>query len=205
MAFLSDTKIQELELKANNIRESIITMLVTAGSGHTAGPLGMADIFTVLYFHALHHNPQNPAWTERDRVVLSNGHICPVYYATLAHAGYFPVEELLTLRKLGSRLQGHPHREFLPIVETSSGPLGSGLSLTASIMGSPTNVLSTVSCQTGNMMKAIHGKPSCSRDERNCTISSPSLTATISKSTAIPKISCHSNHSPINGVHSIGT
>ena len=128
MAFLSDTKIQELELKANNIRESIITMLVTAGSGHTAGPLGMADIFTVLYFHALHHNPQNPAWTERDRVVLSNGHICPVYYATLAHAGYFPVEELLTLRKLGSRLQGHPHREFLPIVETSSGPLGSGLS-----------------------------------------------------------------------------
>jgi transketolase len=88
----------------------------------------MADVFTALFFEALKHDPKNPFWEERDRFVLSNGHICPVYYATLAHAGYFPIQELLTLRKFGSRLQGHPHREFLPIVETSSGPLGSGLS-----------------------------------------------------------------------------
>jgi transketolase len=88
----------------------------------------MADIFTVLFFHMLRHNPKKPNWPERDRLVLSNGHICPVYYSTLAHAGYIPLEELKTLRKFGSRLQGHPHRDFLPILETSSGPLGSGLS-----------------------------------------------------------------------------
>ncbi len=117
-----------LEEKAISIRESIIEMLLEAGSGHTAGSLGMTDVFTALFFHILKHNPQNPLWEERDRLILSNGHICPVYYATLAHAGYFPVEELKTLRKFGSRLQGHPHREFLPFVETSSGPLGSGLS-----------------------------------------------------------------------------
>jgi transketolase len=125
---LTDKKIKELELKANQIRQSIIEMLLAAGSGHTAGPLGMADIFTLLYFHALKHDPKNPAWEERDRVILSNGHICPVLYATMAHAGYFPVEELKTLRKFGSRLQGHPHRDFLPMLETSSGPLGAGLS-----------------------------------------------------------------------------
>lgn len=128
MAFLSDEKIKSLELKANDIRQSIISMLVEAGSGHTAGPLGMADIFTLLYFHLLKHDPKNPTWLDRDRVVLSNGHICPVLYATMAHAGYFPVEELQTLRKFGSRLQGHPHREYLPMLENSSGPLGSGLS-----------------------------------------------------------------------------
>ena len=128
MDTLTDAKIQELELKANAIRQSIIEMLVEAKSGHTAGPLGMADIFTALYFHILKHDPHNPAWEERDRLVLSNGHICPVLYAAMAHSGYFPVEELMTLRKFGSRLQGHPHREFLPMLETSSGPLGSGLS-----------------------------------------------------------------------------
>jgi len=128
MDTLTDAKIQELELKANAIRQSIIEMLVEAKSGHTAGPLGMADIFTALYFHILRHDPHNPAWEERDRLVLSNGHICPVLYAAMAHSGYFPVEELMTLRKFGSRLQGHPHREFLPMLETSSGPLGSGLS-----------------------------------------------------------------------------
>lgn len=128
MAFLSDKKIQDLELKANDIRESIIAMLLEAGSGHTAGPLGMADIFTLFFFHILKHDPKNPTLEDRDRVVLSNGHICPVYYATMAHAGYFPIEELKTLRKFGSRLQGHPHREFMPWLETSSGPLGSGLS-----------------------------------------------------------------------------
>ncbi len=128
MAYLSNEKILELEKKANDIRESIVLMLTEAGSGHTAGALGMADIFTLLYFHILNHDPKNPLWTERDRLVLSNGHICPVLYATLAHAGYFPIEELSTLRKFGSRLQGHPHRTYLPFVETSSGPLGSGLS-----------------------------------------------------------------------------
>ena len=125
---LHDDKVKFLEKKANDIRRSIIEMLVTAGSGHTAGPLGMADIFTALYFHLLKHDPRDPNWPDRDRLVLSNGHVCPVLYATMAHAGYFPIEELKTLRKFGSRLQGHPHREWLPVLETSSGPLGAGLS-----------------------------------------------------------------------------
>ena len=128
MRYLTHDDVRSLELQANEIRQSIVEMLVAAGSGHTAGPLGMSDIFTLLYFSVLRHDPQNPDWEDRDRVVLSNGHICPVLYATLAHAGYFPVEELVTLRKLGSRLQGHPHRGTLPGIETSSGPLGSGLS-----------------------------------------------------------------------------
>ena len=128
MSLLTEQKILELEKKANDIRQSIIEMLVEAKSGHTAGPLGMADIFTLFYFHILKHNPQKPFWEERDRLVLSNGHICPVLYATMAHSGYFPVEELKTLRKFGTRLQGHPHREYLPFVENSSGPLGEGLS-----------------------------------------------------------------------------
>jgi len=130
MAHLHDDKIKFLEDTANNIRQSIIEMLIEAKSGHTAGPLGMADVFTLLYFHILKHDPKNPEWPERDRLILSNGHICPVLYAAMAHAGYFPVEELKTLRKFGSRLQGHPHREWLPGIETSSGPLGSGLSQT---------------------------------------------------------------------------
>ena len=125
---LTDTKKKELARTARDIRMSIIRMLAEAGSGHTAGPLGMADIFTALYFHIMHHDPQNPTWKNRDRLILSNGHICPVLYATLAHAGYMKLDELQTLRKFGSRLQGHPHREFLPYVDTSSGPLGSGLS-----------------------------------------------------------------------------
>ena len=125
---LTEEKIIELEKRANNIRRSIIEMLLEAGSGHTAGPLGMADIFTLFYFHVLRHDPKNPFWDERDRFVLSNGHICPVYYATMAHAGYFPIEELKTLRKFGTRLQGHPHREYMPWLENSSGPLGTGLS-----------------------------------------------------------------------------
>ncbi len=128
MTFLSDKKIGELKIKANDIRKDIIRMLVEAGSGHTAGALGMTDVFTLFYFHILRHDPKNPSLEERDRVVLSNGHICPVLYATMAHSGYFPIEELKTLRKFGSRLQGHPHREYLPYVETSSGPLGAGLS-----------------------------------------------------------------------------
>ncbi len=125
---LHDKKLKFLEEMANVIRQDIIAMLVEAKSGHSAGPLGMADIFTALYFHVLHHDPKRPDWPERDRLVLSNGHICPVRYVAMAHAGYFPVEELKTLRKLNSRLQGHPHRTALPGVETTSGPLGSGLS-----------------------------------------------------------------------------
>lgn len=125
---IEQDKIKFLKHKANEIRISIIEMLVEAGSGHTAGPLGMADIFTTLYFEVLKHNPKQPNWPERDKLILSNGHICPVLYATMAHAGYFPLAELMTLRKFGSRLQGHPHREFLPFLENSSGPLGSGLS-----------------------------------------------------------------------------
>lgn len=128
MEQLTDEKIKSLSKKANDIRQSIIEELLEAGSGHTAGPLGMADIFTALYFHVMKHNPKDILWEDRDRLILSNGHICPVLYATMAHAGYFPIKELKTLRKFGSRLQGHPHREFLPALETSSGPLGSGLS-----------------------------------------------------------------------------
>ena len=113
MHYLSQKEVHELEIK---------------GSGHTAGPLDMADIFALLYFRVLRHDPKNPDWEDRDRLVLSAGHICPVLYATMAHAGYLPVDELLTLRKFGSRLQGHPHRSALPGLETTSGPLGSGLS-----------------------------------------------------------------------------
>jgi transketolase len=119
---------KELELKANDIRKSIIEMLLEAGSGHSAGPLGMADIFTALFFEEMHIDPKKPDWPERDRFVLSCGHIAPVFYATLAHRGYFPREELKTLRKFGTRLSGHPHNLALPGVETSSGPLGQGLS-----------------------------------------------------------------------------
>jgi len=128
MQSLNDEKIKWLEEKANDIRVSIIESLIEAGSGHSAGPLGMSDIFTALYFHIMKHDPTNPSWEERDRLILSNGHIAPVLYATMAHSGYFGLDELKTLRKLGSRLQGHPHREFLPMLENSSGPLGSGLS-----------------------------------------------------------------------------
>ena len=125
--YISQEKTQELEIKANEARELLIEMLTEAGSGHTAGPLGMADIFTAMYFHILKHDPKNPAWEERDRLILSNGHITPIRYVTMAMSGYFPLEELKTLRKFGTRLQGHPERERLPGVETTSGPLGSGL------------------------------------------------------------------------------
>src|SRR6185437_13033734 len=117
-----------LEEKANTIREDIIRMLEHAGSGHSAGPLGLADIFTALYFDVMKHDPKNPDWDERDILLLSNGHCVPVRYATMAEAGYFEKKELMTLRKLGSRLQGHPERLKLPGLETTSGPLGCGLS-----------------------------------------------------------------------------
>jgi transketolase len=125
---LYDDTIRSLSGIANLLRQEALSSVIEAGSGHIAGPLGMADIFAALYFHILNHRPKQPQWAQRDRVVLSNGHICPILYAALAHAGYFPPEELRTLRKFGSRLQGHPHRGSLPGVETTSGPLGSGLS-----------------------------------------------------------------------------
>lgn len=121
----------ELNLIANTIRKDIINMLLKAGSGHSAGPLGMTDIFTALYFEVLHHRPDDPDWDERDILVLSNGHTVPVRYAAMARAGYFETSELKTLRKLGSNLQGHPERTRLPGLETTSGPLGSGLSQAA--------------------------------------------------------------------------
>lgn len=123
--------ITKLQQKATEIREDIIRSLEHAGSGHSAGPLGLADIFTALYFSILKHDPKNPDWDGRDILVLSNGHCVPVRYVTMAHAGYFDKDELMTLRKLGSRLQGHPERVRLPGMETTSGPLGSGLSQAA--------------------------------------------------------------------------
>lgn len=128
---LHDKDAMRLEELAFEIREDIIDMLVEAGSGHSAGPLGMADIFTALYFHIMAHDPQHPDWPDRDRLILSNGHICPVRYVAMAHAGYFPKSWMITLRKLGSALQGHPERLKLPGVETTSGPLGSGSSQAA--------------------------------------------------------------------------
>lgn len=124
----SKLSIQELELKANEIRKDIIKMLEHAGSGHSAGPLGLADIFTALYFDVLKHDPKKPDWDQRDILLLSNGHCVPVRYAAMANAGYFDRDELITLRKFGSRLQGHPERVRLPGLEHTSGPLGCGLS-----------------------------------------------------------------------------
>jgi transketolase len=120
--------INEIKYKANDIRQDIIAMLLEAKSGHSAGPLGMADVFASLYFGVLNHNSKNPSWQERDRVVLSCGHICPVLYASLAESDYFPKTELKTLRKFGTRLHGHPHNLALPGIETSSGPLAQGTS-----------------------------------------------------------------------------
>lgn len=130
---VQDKKIKELELVANKLRQHVINMVANAGSGHQGGPLGMADIFTALYFHELHHDPKNPDWEDRDRLILSNGHICPIRYAAMAEAGYFPKKLLMTLRKLGSPLQGHPERTKLAGTESTSGPLGAGLAQAAGI------------------------------------------------------------------------
>lgn len=123
--------VPQIEQKAVELRRSIITMLQHAGSGHSAGPLGLADIVATLYFGVLNLRPDEPTWPERDVFLLSNGHCVPVQYAAMAEAGFFDKQELLTLRKLGSRLQGHPEREKLPGLENTSGPLGSGLSQAA--------------------------------------------------------------------------
>jgi transketolase len=124
---------QELSVLAKKIRQDVMKMLNNAGSGHSASSLGMADIFTALYFEILKHDPKKPDWPERDYLILSAGHICPVLYASLAEAGYFPKEELETLRQLNSRLQGHPHYGGLPGIENTSGPLGQGLSQAAGL------------------------------------------------------------------------
>ncbi len=121
-------KIKELEGKAKEIRRSIISMLAKAGSGHPGGSLSATDLITALYFSVLQHNPKDPTWPERDRFHLSKGHCCPLWYAVLAEAGYFPKEKLFTLRQLGSLLQGHPDKRT-PGVEVASGSLGQGLSV----------------------------------------------------------------------------
>ena len=130
---ITQSRLTELQLHANAIRQGIIESLVAAGSGHSAGSLDMAEVFAALYFAVLRHDPQNPDWPERDRLLLSAGHICPVRYSAMAEAGYFPREELLTLRRFGSRLQGHPERTALPGSESTSGPLGEGLAQSAGL------------------------------------------------------------------------
>ena len=119
----------DLAKKANLLRAEVVKMLTNAGTGHSAGPLGSADFWTMLYFGGLiNYRANDPWWEERDRVVLSAGHYCPILYAVLAEAGFFPKSELMTLRQLGSKLQGHPVARSLPGIETSSGPLGQGIS-----------------------------------------------------------------------------
>lgn len=126
-----NARIHGLRFVANTIRHDIINMLTESKSGHSAGSLGLADIFSALYFDYLNINPKNPEDEMRDYFILSNGHVCPALYSALANKGFFDKEELFSLRKLGSRLQGHPHRTTLPGLETTSGPLGSGLSQAA--------------------------------------------------------------------------
>jgi transketolase len=125
--------IQEMKKIANTVRKDIIRMTAEAGSGHPGGSLSSVEIMVTLYFHVMKLDPKNPGWEERDRFVLSKGHVCPALYSVMARRGYFPPEELLTLRKLGSRLQGHPHRLKLPGLETSCGSLGQGLSIAVGI------------------------------------------------------------------------
>ena len=125
---MNSVAFRRLDTVATRVRRSIISMLAEAGSGHAAGALGLSDIMTALYFDVLRISPENPNWNERDIFVMSNGHCAPVLYAVLAERGFFPRSELATLRRFGSRLQGHPERHSLPGIETTSGPLGSGLS-----------------------------------------------------------------------------
>ena len=127
------SSVKELQLMANTLRQDTIRMLVPAQSGHTAGPLGLAEIFSALFFHEMNLDPKKPDWPERDRFVLSNGHVCAILYAAMARAGFFPIEETLTFRKMGSRFQGHPSRAWLPGIENSSGPLGEGLAIASGI------------------------------------------------------------------------
>ncbi|MBD3204675.1 transketolase [Candidatus Woesearchaeota archaeon] len=124
---------KELKNIANTLRKHLIKMLEKAGSGHPGGSMSSVEIITALYFAVMKHDPENPCWEKRDRFILSKGHVCPILYAAMAESGYFPVSELMTLRKLGSRLQGHPHMCKLPGLETSSGSLGQGLSIAVGV------------------------------------------------------------------------
>src|ERR1700692_1644257 len=127
MESFTPQQIVTLQEHANDVRQGIIRSLLAAGSGHSAGSLDMADVFTAFYFHLLRHDPKDPDWKERDRLLLSCGHIAPVRYSAMAYADYFPVDELLTLRKFGTRLHGQPERVRMNALETTSGPLGEGL------------------------------------------------------------------------------
>ncbi len=145
--------VRELERKSNELRQDVVRMLEHAGSGHSAGPLDMAELLAVLYFDIMNIDPKNPDWDERDFFFLSNGHTVPIQYAALAEAGYFPKEELKTLRKFGSRLQGHPERTKLPGLENTSGPLGSGLSQAAGVA----HVLQYIDKQPHRFVYAVTG------------------------------------------------
>jgi hypothetical protein len=162
---LTDEQIKNLELTANDIRMSIIDMLEDAGSGHTAGPLGMADIFTALYFHIAKHDPKNPDWVDRDRIILSNGHIVPVRYATMAHAGYFPLDELKTLRKFGSSTGSsrttHDARNGKYIWTIGFWIITSIWYGVRTAYGWKKQITPTAVCQTVNYKREILGKQSC--------------------------------------------
>ncbi len=125
---LHEKKLRNLEKLAGQIRQTLVEVLFEAGSGHSASSFGVVDMLTAFYFHILNHDPKKPNWPDRDKFVVSNGHICPAQYTVMAYAGYFLIEELKTLRKLNSKLQGHPHRRVSFGIETTSGPLGCGLS-----------------------------------------------------------------------------
>ena len=179
MDSLTPQRLLELQTHANDVRQGIVRSLLAAGSGHSAGSLDMADVFTALYFHVLRHDPANPEWPERDRLLLSCGHIAPVRYSAMAYAGYFPVEELLTLRRFGTRLQGHPERVSLPGLETTSGPLGEGLAqgtgmaLAAKMDGKDRRVYvvtSDAEHQCGLHLEAMMTAPKFALDNLTCII-----------------------------------
>lgn len=160
--------IEELKETAKELRVDVIRMLVEAGSGHPGGSLSCTDILTTLYFHKMRHRPEDPLWPDRDRFVLSKGHCVPVLYAALARAGYLAREELLSLRKLNSRLQGHPDRVRCPLLEASTGSLGQGLSLAigmalaSKIDQRPSRVYCVISdgeCQAGQIWEAAMAAP----------------------------------------------
>ena len=156
--------IASLETTAREIRRHIIRMTYTAGSGHPGGSLSVTDLLTALYFHELHVDPERPGWVDRDRLVLSKGHAAPALYATLAERGFLPREELLSLRKLGSRLQGHVDREKLPVIEASTGCLGQGIGMAVGMalearLAGRTNrvyaILGDGECQAGPTWEAL--------------------------------------------------
>jgi transketolase len=156
--------IRDLEGVANQLRQDVIRMTCEAGSGHPGGSLGAADLMAALYFHALHIDPANPTWSGRDRFILSKGHACPVLYAALARRGYFAAEQLTSLRKTGSILQGHPDMLKTPGVDMTTGSLGNGLAVGVGMalgVGWTPPPSGYMSCsETAIFKKAAHGKPS---------------------------------------------